>query len=110
MWIEPPATTSAPEATEPITVTSPFWKATDWTVEQQRGCLRLGRPLFDGCTARRRIEHLDATGRAAALEQRRQPGAEPGRIRSLDSHEADAACLELRHQPREIVLGQLHSR
>src|SRR5215210_3171122 len=29
-WIDPPATISAPEATEPMTVTSPSRNTTDW--------------------------------------------------------------------------------
>ena len=30
MWMDPPATTSAPDATEPSTVTSPDGKFTNW--------------------------------------------------------------------------------
>src|SRR5450759_4072774 len=108
-WIEPPATSSAPEATEPSTVTSPSGKKMDWPERTGLSSRSVAGSWSRGLrlVARRRLGHL-CTRRTTAAQKWRQARTELGRICVLNPHGADVAPLQLADQVRDCGLAQRH--
>src|SRR5579872_6423970 len=83
MWIEPAATISAPEATEPSTVTSPNGNTTDWpertglSISMDAGCGGGGGADGAGSAAATAVEAAAATSEGVSAGFSSPPGRPP---------------------------------
>jgi len=95
MWIDPPATISAPEPTEPSTVTSPSVKTIDWpertglSSSSEVG-FGLGSSLGSSALTGSLRDHAGP----AAGQKRRHVAGETVFRNTLDAEDANAALLE----------------
>src|SRR5262245_35884008 len=115
---------SAPDATEPSTVTSPCGKTTDWpertglSSTSELGSCAAGAGAGAGAGGgegggggrggRRRVNRIEGAGGTAALQHRRQLGSDLGRIGAFNAHDADVARLQFGHQMGDGVLAEVH--
>src|SRR6476660_5387606 len=105
--MEPPATSSAPEPTEPSTVTSPSGKKIDCperTGSSKRSVVGFGRGSALGAA----FGVSTASIVVAVPRLGRTTGAGHGGVGILEAHDADAAVVQFSHQMRDRRLAELH--
>src|SRR5881392_4021436 len=99
--MEPPATISAPDPTEPSTVTSPSVKMIDWP---ERTGLSSSNELAFGLASR------FACASVRVITQGRPPvniGGMPVGLHALDAEDADIALFEIADEMRDRALAEV---